>query len=138
MNNRDSALDDIVGLSDEEVEQRKETGQVNIAADPPGRSLAQIVRANVLTPINAIMIVLFALVVISGYWKDGLFVGVVFSNSVLGVAQEVKARRELARLQVLTEPEATVIRAGSQIADRHRTDRHGRRRPLTDRRPAAS
>lgn len=38
-----------------------------------------------------------------------------FSNSVLGITQEVKARRELARLQVLTEPEATVIRAGSQI-----------------------
>ncbi len=109
------ARDGVTGLSDAEVTQRQAAGLVNVAPEPPGRSVAQIVGANVLTPINAIMIVLFVLVVIAGHWKDGLFVGVVFSNSVLGVAQEVKARRELARLQVLTEPEATVIRSGSQV-----------------------
>lgn len=115
MNQSQSPIDGVTGLSDAEVKQRIDAGQVNVATEPPGRSVAQIVRANVLTPINAIMIVLFALVVASGYWKDGLFVGVVFSNSVLGVGQEIKARRELARLQVLTEPEAVVIRDSSQV-----------------------
>lgn len=108
-------VDGVVGLSDEEVASRQDAGLVNITPEPPGRSVAQIVRANVLTPINAIMIVLFVLVVISGHLKDGLFVGVVFSNSVVGVAQEVRARRELARLEVLTEPDATVIRGASQV-----------------------
>ena len=61
------------------------------------------------------MLVLFVLVVISGYWQDGLFVGVVLSNTVLGVSQEVQARRELAKLQVITAPKATVIRDGAQV-----------------------
>ena len=106
---------EILGLSDAEVVQRRSEGKTNEFAEPEGRSVAQIVGANVLTPVNAIMIVLFALVVISGHIEDGLFVGVVFSNSVLGIAQEIKARRELARLEVLTQPDATVIRNGSHV-----------------------
>jgi len=103
---------ELTGLSNSEVAQRRSEGKTNVSAEPEGRSVAQIVRANVLTPVNAIMIILFVLVVISGHWQDGLFVGVVFSNSVLGIGQEVKARRELARLQVLTQADATVIRDG--------------------------
>ncbi len=103
------------GLSDDEVAQRISDGLVNLASDPPGRSFTQILRANALTPVNAIMLMLFVLVVISGHWRDGLFVGVVLSNTFLGVLQEVKARRELAKLQVLTEPKATVIRGGNEI-----------------------
>ena len=106
---------EVVGLSTVEVEERRNKGQTNVSSEPEGRSVAHIVRANVLTPVNAIMIVLFVLVLISGHPQDGLFVGVVFSNSVLGIAQEVKARRELARLQVLTQADATVIRNGTQV-----------------------
>ena len=58
--------------------------------------------------------------VISGNPKDGLFVGVVVSNSVIGVIQEVRARRELRRLEVVTEPLATV---------RAKRDRRSRSRP---------
>jgi cation-transporting ATPase E len=100
------------GLSAAEVAERIAAGRVNTAVDPPDRSVGAIVAANVLTPVNAIMLVLFGLIVSAGSWQDGLFVGVVVSNSVVGVTQEVKARRELARLQVLTEPEATVVRDG--------------------------
>ncbi len=107
-------MDELTGLTKSEVADRVSAGQTNVSSEPEGRSLAHIIEANVLTPVNAIMIVLFILVVISGNIGDGLFVGVVFSNSVLGIAQEVKARRELARLQVLTEPEAIVIRDGSR------------------------
>ncbi len=102
------------GLSSAEVAERVEAGQTNIPTESPERSVSQIVRANVLTPVNAIMIVLFILILISGHWKDGLFVGVVFSNAVVGVSQEVRARRELARLEVVTAAEATVIRDGDE------------------------
>ncbi len=103
---------DELGLTADEVRQRVEAGQVNRSPAPPGRSFAQIVAANVFTPVNAIMVTLFVLIVIAGYLKDGLFVGVVFSNSVVGIVQEYRARRELDRLQVLTEPVAAVIRDG--------------------------
>lgn len=105
-------LDSAAGLSDDEVAERIADGRTNVVPEPPGRTLAQIVRANTFTVVNAIMIVLFVLVVISGNPRDGLFVGVVVSNSVVGVVQEVRARRELERLQVVTEPRAVVIRGG--------------------------
>jgi cation-transporting ATPase E len=54
-------------------------------------------------------------VLISGHWKDGLFVGVVVSNSVIGVTQEIRVRRELARLEVITAADATVIRNGVPV-----------------------
>ena len=103
------------GLSGVEVAERVADGRVNVAPDPPDRSLGQIVAANVFTIVNAIMLTLFALVLIAGSPQDGLFVGVVVSNSVIGVVQEVRARRELRRLEVVTEPKATVIRNGEQV-----------------------
>ena len=102
------------GLTQSEVEQRILAGDVNRPCDPPGRSFLQIVRANALTPVNAIMLVLFALIIISGNFRDGVFVGVVLSNAVVGVTQEVKARRELAKLRVLTQSETIVIRDGER------------------------
>jgi cation-transporting ATPase E len=106
---------DTVGLTDAEVADRVAAGQVNITPEPPGRSFGQIVAANVFTVVNAIMLTLFVLVLVSGNPQDGLFVGVVVSNSVIGVVQEVRARRELARLEVVTEPRAAVIRNGETV-----------------------
>lgn len=106
----DTAAD--LGLSAAEVADRVAAGQVNITPEPPGRSFGQIVAANVFTVVNAIMLTLFVLVLISGNPQDALFVGVVLSNSVIGVVQEVRARRELKRLEVVTEPRAIVLRDG--------------------------
>ncbi len=106
---------DTVGLTDAEVADRVAAGQVNVTPEPPGRSFGQIVAANVFTVVNAIMLTLFVLVLVSGNPQDGLFVGVVVSNSVIGVVQEVRARRELARLEVVTEPRAAVIRNGETV-----------------------
>jgi cation-transporting P-type ATPase E len=103
------------GLSAAEVAERVAAGQVNIAPEPPDRSLGQIIAANVFTVVNAIMLTLFGLVLLAGSPQDGLFVGVVLSNSVIGVVQEVRARRELRRLQVVTEPQATVVRDGTPV-----------------------
>ncbi len=102
------------GLTSAEVSQRTTDGRVNRSVEPIQRSFAKILRANALTRVNAIMLALFGLVLVSGHWKDGLFVGVVVSNTVVGVGQEIKARRELERLQVLTEPKAEVVRDGER------------------------
>ncbi len=61
------------------------------------------------------MFTLFLLVLVAGSPQDGLFVGVVVSNSVIGVVQEVRARRELRRLEVVTEPRAVVVRNGESV-----------------------
>jgi cation-transporting P-type ATPase E len=105
----------MLGLTGTEVAERVAAGSVNITPEPPGRSFGQIVAANVFTVVNAIMLTLFVLVLVSGNPQDGLFVGVVLSNSVIGVVQEVRARRALARLAVVTEPRATVVRNGAAV-----------------------
>ncbi len=103
------------GLTAAEVAERVAAGQVNITPEPPGRTFGQIVASNVFTVVNAIMLTLFVLVLVSGNPQDGLFVGVVLANSVIGVVQEVRARRELKRLEVVTEPRAVVVRDGAAV-----------------------
>ena len=68
-----------------------------------------------LTPVNAIMITLFVLILVAGSPKDGLFVGVVISNSVIGIAQELRARHELEKLALLSAPRARVVRDGNAV-----------------------
>ena len=98
------------GLSAAEVEQRRREGRTNDVPDAPVRTVGQIVRNNVLTPVNAIIGSMFVLIMVAGFPADALFAGVVVSNSVIGIAQELKARRTLHRLAVLSAPRARVVR----------------------------
>jgi cation-transporting ATPase E len=115
MDHRPADTSGPLGLSDADVADRVDAGLVNVTPEPPDRSFGQIVASNVFTVVNAIMLTLFVLVLVSGNPQDGLFVGVVISNSVIGVVQEVRARRELKRLEVITEPRAIVIRNGEPV-----------------------
>jgi cation-transporting ATPase E len=98
------------GLSSEEVSTRVKNGQTNKEPETTSRSLSEIIYANVFNPVNAIMLALFVLILIAGFPADGLFVGVVIGNSVIGVTQEIYARRELMKLQLLNAPNVRVIR----------------------------
>ena len=100
------------GLSTAEVEQRRREGLTNDVPDAPVRTVGQIVRNNVLTPVNAIIGSMFVLIMVAGFPADALFAGVVVSNSVIGIAQELKARRTLHKLAVLSAPRARVVRDG--------------------------
>ena len=100
------------GLTGAEVAARVADGRVNNVPDAPVRTVPQIIRANVFTPVNAIIGTLFVLILVAGYPADALFAGVVVSNSVIGIAQEVQARRTLNALAVLSAPKARVRRDG--------------------------
>ena len=102
------------GLTTEEVARRTADGKVNVAPEGTTRSTGQIVFANIFNPVNAIMLALFVLILIAGFPADGLFVGVVISNSVIGIAQELYARRELRKLELLNAPAARVRRNGTE------------------------
>ncbi|MYK76325.1 MAG: HAD-IC family P-type ATPase, partial [Acidimicrobiaceae bacterium] len=103
------------GLTTEEVEQRRREGRTNDVPDAPVRTVGQIVRNNVLTPVNAIIGSMFVLIMVAGFPADALFAGVVVSNSAIGIAQELKARRELHRLAVMSAPRARVVRDGRTL-----------------------
>ncbi len=100
------------GLSTAQVQQRIRDGRTNNVPEQPVRTFRQIIRNNVLTPVNAIIGSMFTLIMVAGYPADALFAGVVVSNSVIGIAQELQARRTLNRLAVLSAPKVRVARDG--------------------------
>ena len=108
-----TAVDPDQGLTSGQVAERLADGRVNVVPASPRRSLSQIIRANVVTPVNMIMTTLLVLILISGHPADALFAGVIISNSVIGVVQEIRAKRTLDALEVLNAPRATVRRDGS-------------------------
>lgn len=102
------------GLSSSQVAERIADGRVNHVPSAPTRTIWQIIRANVFTPVNAVIGVLFVAILVAhgGPSADMAFAGVIIANSVIGTVQELRARAALDRLAVLEEPVATVIRDG--------------------------
>ena len=104
-----------IGLSLEQVAARLADGRANVTDTTPGRTVAQILRANVATRFNAILGVLFVIILIVGPIKDGIFAVVVVVNTVTGVVQELRSKRTLDRLAVLTAPTAHAVREGQTV-----------------------
>jgi cation-transporting ATPase E len=105
-------IDATTGLRAAEVAERVRNGLVNDVPAAPSRTVGQIVRANVLTRFNFLMGSLAAVVLAAGHPGDALFLGVVFANILIGVVQELRAKRTLDRLAVLNAPRAVVVRDG--------------------------
>ena len=107
----------IQGLSEREAEARRAAGQGNSAPPPTGRTYIQIVRENVFTFINNILFLLGIALVLVGRPLDALVsVGVIAINIVVSVVQEVRAKRILDGIALLTRPTATVLRDGQERA----------------------
>jgi cation-transporting ATPase E len=104
-----------IGLSSDQVAARVAAGQVNGPSTTSGRSVAQILRANVATRFNAILGTLLVVVLIVGPFKDAVFGVVLVVNTVFGVVQEVRSKRTLDRLAVLTAPSAHALRDGRRV-----------------------
>ena len=98
------------GLSSSEVAERVARGEVNNVPDAPSRTFSEIIRANLFTKFNALIGALFAIVMICGAYRDGLFGGVIVANTLIGIIQEVRAKRTLDTLTVVNAPKVTAIR----------------------------
>lgn len=102
----------ICGLSENEVNKRKKEGKFNYIPKAPSRTIWQIIRANLFTSFNAINLVLAIIVIIAGSPKNSLFMGVIVSNTLIGIIQELRAKEILEKLSVVNEAKAKVIRDG--------------------------
>jgi len=100
------------GLTSAEVEDRRRRGLGNEEAAPTSRPLGLIIRTNVFTRFNAILGALLAVIVVVGPFQDGLFAIVLVANTVIGIGQELRAKRTLDRLAVLGAPAVQVHRDG--------------------------
>ena len=101
------------GLSSAEVAARRSRGLANEGAERTSRSVADILRANILTRFNLILGVLLAVILIAGEPQDALFGIVLVANALIGIGQELRAKLTLDRLAVLSAPRVRVIRDGS-------------------------
>lgn len=110
-----SGLSD-AGLSEGEVAVRVAAGQTNDVPTRASRSVAEIVRANVFTRINAILGVLFAIVVATGSLINGLFGLLILANSAIGIIQELRAKKTLDNLAIVGQAKPTVRRKNSPVA----------------------
>jgi cation-transporting ATPase E len=104
------------GLSLAEVAQRVANGQVNDVPSAPTRTVGQILRANLFTRFNLLLGSLLAVILVVGPLQDALFGLVIVANTVVGVVQELRAKRTLDRLEVVNAPRAKVVRDG-QVAE---------------------
>jgi cation-transporting P-type ATPase E len=105
------------GLTDDEAAARRAAGLGNPAAPATTRTYAQIVRENVFTFINNVLFLLGIALVLVGRPLDALVsLGVISTNIVVSVVQEVRAKRTLDRIALLTAPTATVVRGGVERA----------------------
>jgi cation-transporting P-type ATPase E len=101
-----------LGLTAAQVAERVARGQVNDIPSAPTRTIGQIVRANVLTRFNLLLGSLLAVILVVGPLQDALFGLVIVANTVVGIVQEVRAKRTLDHLEVLNAPRARVLRDG--------------------------
>ena len=98
------------GLTDAEVAQRAAEGKSNAVAQRAARSVADIVRANVFTRINAILGVLLLIVLVTGSLINGLFGLLIIANSVIGMVQEIRAKQTLDKLAIVGQAKPLVRR----------------------------
>lgn len=102
------------GLTEAEVAERVAAGRTNFVQARSSRSLGAILRSNLFTVFNAILLALFGLTIATGRWQNALFGLVVVANASVGVVQEVRAKRLLDSLTVLSAPHARVRRADGE------------------------
>lgn len=104
-----------LGLTPEEVLERTARGQVNGSEGRTTKSVPQILRDNIITPFNLLNLALAVLVLLTGSWKNCLFMGVILCNILIGTFQELRAKRVIDRLSLIAAPMAHVVRGGLTV-----------------------
>lgn len=100
------------GLSDAQVEERAAKGLNNKASDCTGKTIKQIIISNVFTYFNLIFLILVILLCIAGSFRNLTFLPVIIGNTLIGIFQEIRAKKTLEKMSILNAPHAIVIRNG--------------------------
>ncbi|ASU84339.1 magnesium-transporting ATPase [Nocardiopsis gilva YIM 90087] len=109
------AAEEVRGLSADQVAERVAQGRTNDVPVRASRTLGQIIRGNLFTRINAMIAVLFAIIAVIGPVQDGLFALVVVVNTLIGIVQELRAKRTLDRLAIVNAAHPRVLRDGQVV-----------------------
>ena len=102
-----------VGLTAADVADRRAHGLANDVREHTSRSVAHILRANLLTRFNLILGALLVVILIVGQLQDAIFGVILIANAVIGIAQELRAKITLDRLALLNAPKVRAVRDGT-------------------------
>ncbi len=102
----------MTGLTSREVQERIDAGQVNYNDNPNTRTYRQIIFGNVFTFFNLINVILFVLILSVKSYKNSLFIFNIIINSGIGIVQEIRAKKIIDQLAILTQSKTVVLRDG--------------------------
>lgn len=102
------------GLTSEQVQERINDGYTNVSVESSSKTVKDIIHENVFTYFNLIFAVLAVLVCIAGSFRDLTFLPVIIANTLIGIIQEVRAKKIVDNLTMLNVPQVTVIRDGRE------------------------
>lgn len=105
----------IMGLNENEVAARENAGLVNKAEISTDKSVKEIIRSNTLTYFNLIFFIIAILLCVVGSFRNLTFLPVVIGNSLIGIFQEIRAKKTLEKMSILNSPHAVAIRSGRQV-----------------------
>ena len=105
-----------MGLTSQQAEQRILEGWDNRPAEPPSKSVREIVTSNVFTYFNFIFAILAALVIYTGSYRDLTFMPIIVANTLIGIIQELRSKKVLDKLTMLNAPVTSVIRDGREVS----------------------
>ena len=103
---------ELQGLSDAQVQERIQKGLVNRTDSNTGMTVGQIIRSNTFTYFNFIFLVIAILLCLVGSFRNLTFLPVIIINTLVGIIQEIRAKRTLEKMSILNAPHAAVIRNG--------------------------
>ena len=103
----------IRGLTAAEVAERVAQGKINAASTLKTKSISRIFYDNICTLFNLINVILFVALLLVGSFKNLLFIGVVFFNTVIGIVQEIRSKQSVDKLTILTASKISVLRDGA-------------------------
>ena len=104
----------MTGLTNEQVQERIAEGRVNVNENPNTRTYKQIILENTLTFFNFLNIALLVLVLFVRSYKNSMFMGIILINTVIGIIQEIRAKKTIDKLAILTESKTVVLREGKK------------------------
>lgn len=102
------------GLTSAEVEKRRSEGKINGNPNPKTKSIKQIFAQNIFTFFNLINVILAVMVFMVGSPKNAMFAMVIVCNTAIGIFQEIRAKRTIDKLTLVSAPKAHVIRDGKE------------------------
>lgn len=101
-----------LGLTAVQASELMEHGLGNETVAASTKTIGEIIRENTLTFFNLVFVVLAVMLVVSGHFRDMMFLGIAIINSVIGIIQQLRSRATLEKLTLLSESRVKVVRDG--------------------------